>query len=235
MVAMVNNTEENSKVFKSSGDECPNFMEDNDNSTMGQNSLLGEKYDWDSKTQGMIMSSFFYAYFITVLTGGYFAKRFGAKLMFGAGVGATAILTLLTPVAVRWGVTPFIIVRVLEGIGEGLTYPTINTMISQWAPKLERSRISSVVFSGASVGSVLSLSASGLMCKSKALGGWPSAFYVFGAIGCFWCVLWIIFIYETPDIHPTISKEELFLIYESEENQLPQKVRHSSYSKYYLN
>ncbi|GBM57370.1 Sialin [Araneus ventricosus] len=223
MVAMVNNTEENAKVFNSSGDECPNFMEANDDSTRGQSSSLGEKYDWDARTQGMIMSSFFYAYFVTMLTGGYFAKRFGAKLMFGAGVGATSILTLLTPVAVRWGVIPFIIVRALEGVGEGLTYPAINTMVSQWAPKLERSRISSAVFSGASIGTVLSFSASGMMCKSEALGGWPSAFYVFGAIGSFWYVLWTIFIYETPDEHPTISKEELFLIYESEENQLPHK------------
>ncbi|GBM26555.1 hypothetical protein AVEN_240711-1, partial [Araneus ventricosus] len=61
-----------------------------------------------------------------------------------------------------------------------LTYLTINTMISQWAPKLESSRITSIVFSGASVWSVLSLTTSGMMCKSKALGGWPSAFYVFG-------------------------------------------------------
>ncbi|CAL1268935.1 unnamed protein product, partial [Larinioides sclopetarius] len=223
MVAMVNNTEEKANVFNSSGDECPYIIERDDDSTMDQSNLLGEKYDWDAKTQGMIMSSFFYAYFITVLTGGYFAKRFGAKLMFGAGVGSTSVLTLLTPVAVRWGVIPFIVVRALEGVGEGLTYPAINTMVSQWAPKLERSRISSAVFSGAPIGTVLSLSASGLMCKSEALGGWPSVFYVFGAIGCFWYGLWIIFIYETPDEHPTISKEELFLIYESEENQLSQK------------
>ncbi|XP_055943223.1 sialin-like [Argiope bruennichi] len=223
MVAMVNNTEKITNVFNNSRDECPDLMGSDSDSTMAQSSSLGEKYDWDAKTQGMIMSSFFYAYFITVLTGGYFAKRFGAKLMFGSGIGVTSILTLLTPVAVRWGIIPFIIVRALEGVGEGLTYPAINTMVSQWAPKLERSRISSAVFSGASIGTVVSLSASGLLCKSEALGGWPSVFYVFGAIGCFWYVLWVIFIYETPDEHPTISKEELFLIYESEENQLSQK------------
>lgn len=50
-------------------------------------------------------------------------------------------------------------------------------------------------------------------------------FLILGAIGCFWYVLWIIFIYETPDEHPTISKEELLLIYESEENQISQRVR----------
>ncbi|KAF8787054.1 Sialin like protein [Argiope bruennichi] len=175
MVAMVNNTEGNTKVFNSSRDECPDIMGSSNDSIMDQSNSLGEKYNWDAKTQGMIMSSFFYAYFITVLTGGYFAKRFGAKLMFGSGIGVTSILTLLTPVAVRWGIIPFIIVRALEGVGEGLTYPAINTMVSQWAPKLERSRISSAVFSGTSIGTVSGL-LTGLPNILEALGGMMSSY-----------------------------------------------------------
>ncbi|GFW06652.1 sialin [Trichonephila clavipes] len=62
------------------------------------------------------MSSFFYAYFVTVLTGGYIAKKFGAKRVFGGGVLLTSVLTLLTPAAVRWGTIPFIVARALEGI-----------------------------------------------------------------------------------------------------------------------
>ena len=37
---------------------------------------------------------------------------------------------------------------------------------------------------------------------------WESAFYVIGAITTVWFVLWCIFVYDTPDLHPRISDEE---------------------------
>ncbi|GFT30292.1 hypothetical protein NPIL_677321, partial [Nephila pilipes] len=176
MVAMVNTTAAEYRNTSYSEDECPNLMNEANEVTIAKQSK-GEKFNWDAKTQGMVMSSFFYAYFVTVLTGGYLAKRFGAKRVFGLGVILTSVLTLLTPVAVRWGTVPFIIVRTLEGVGEGLSYPVMNTMVGRWAPKLERSRISSAVFSGAPIGTVVSLSISGWLCGLDFLGGWPAAFY----------------------------------------------------------
>ncbi len=41
-----------------------------------------------------------------------------------------------------------ILMRVLEGLGGGLTFPAMNVLISRWAPKEERSSISSIVFGG---------------------------------------------------------------------------------------
>ena len=46
------------------------------------------------------------------------AEKYGGKWLFGIGVLVTAILTLLTPVAANAGVSAFIAVRVLEGLGE---------------------------------------------------------------------------------------------------------------------
>lgn len=68
--------------------------------------------------QGNILGSFFYGYLFTQVPGGRLAERFGGKWLFGLGVLCTAILTLLTPVAARWGVGALITVRVLEGLGE---------------------------------------------------------------------------------------------------------------------
>jgi MFS family permease len=40
---------------------------------------------------------------------------------------------------------------VLEGIGEGTTFPAMNTLLSAWIPKHERSRASAFVYGGAQV------------------------------------------------------------------------------------
>jgi MFS family permease len=38
--------------------------------------------------------------------------------------------------------------------------------------------------------------------------GWPSVFYVTGAVGVLWSLCWFLFIFETPAKHPRISDEE---------------------------
>ena len=75
-------------------------------------------FNWDAEQQGIILGAFFYGYIITQIPGGYLAEKYGGKWLFGIGVLVTAILTLLTPVAANAGVSAFIAVRVLMGLGE---------------------------------------------------------------------------------------------------------------------
>ena len=46
------------------------------------------------------------------------AEKYGAKWIFGVGTLLAAILTLVAPLASDFGASAFIIVRVLEGLGE---------------------------------------------------------------------------------------------------------------------
>lgn len=206
IVAMVNSTKTTVINDTHYPTECPDLFTHEDHI---KESLKGERYNWDPATQGYILSAFFYGYFIVMLPGGYLAEKFGATRLFGFCIISTSLLTLLTPVVVRWGLVPLLVLRVLEGLGEGATYPCVVAIISRWSPKLERSRIASIVFTGGPLGSVFSFIVSGQLSSSYFLGGWPSVFYVFGALGCIWYIFWFILIYETPDYHPTISKEEL--------------------------
>ncbi|XP_055953849.1 sialin-like isoform X2 [Argiope bruennichi] len=176
------------------------------------NKYKGEQYNWDPKTQGIILGAFFYGYFITQLPGGMLAEKFGAKWVFGLGIFITAICSLLTPLAASMGVTSMIVARVLAGLSEGVTFPAINVTISKWSPKTERSRISTIIFIGLMIGNVISLPVSGMLSGSELFGGWPSAFYFFGAISCIWFLFWSFLVYETPAQHPSISKEELLYI-----------------------
>lgn len=169
---------------------------------------MGEFPSWDKDLQGQILGAFFYGYICTQIPGGWLAEKFGGKLLFGIGVLGTAALTLLTPVAARLSVGTFIAVRVVEGIGEGVTFPAMHAMWGKWGPLYERSKLTGFSYAGAQLGTVFAMPISGLLCDSGFLGGWPSVFYIFGAIACLWFVAWMFLVQKTPADDPRISVEE---------------------------
>ncbi|XP_047513603.1 putative inorganic phosphate cotransporter isoform X1 [Pieris napi] len=164
-------------------------------------------YNWDEETQGIILSAFYYGYIVTHLPGGMLAERFGGKYSLGFGVLSTAVFTLLTPWTVNiGGATGLIILRVLEGLGEGTTFPALNAMLARWAPVSERGRMGSLVFGGAQIGNIAGTYLSGLVIKET--GDWESVFYLFGSIGILWFILWALLCYNDPESHPYISDKE---------------------------
>ncbi|KAF6725584.1 Sialin [Oryzias melastigma] len=174
-------------------------------------------YNWDSETQGWILGSFFYGYILTQIPGGYLAGRFGAKWLMGFGILGTAVFTLLTPLAANLGASYLIAVRVLEGVGEGVSFPAMYTMWAAWAPPMERSRLLTISYLGAQLGTVISLPVSGQICFYL---GWTYVFYIFGAIGLVWFVLWAFFVFDSPNTHPRISDRERLYITSSLRNEL---------------
>ena len=76
------------------------------------------------------------------------AERVGGKILFGGGILASALVTLLMPVAARFSVYMLIALRVLQGIVEGVTFPSMHALWSCWIPPVERSRVVSFSYSG---------------------------------------------------------------------------------------
>jgi len=177
-------------------------------------------FNWDSKQQGTILAAFFYGYIFTQIPGGMLAEKFGGKLVLLVGIAWTALLTLLTPViAEAGGFAGLVAIRVLEGLGEGVAFPAMHVMISAWAPPLERGRLATFVYAGAQIGTVVAMPISGVLCQTV---NWQSVFYVFGAIGVVWSVMWIFLVYDRPSSHPRISPQERNYI---ETSQGPQRAK----------
>ena len=61
---------------------------------------------------------------------------------------------------------------------------------------------------GAQFGTVISMPLSGLLSRYGFAGGWPSIFYVFGAVGAVWSLAFLFSVYESPDCHPSITESE---------------------------
>ncbi|KAJ8865877.1 hypothetical protein PR048_033400 [Dryococelus australis] len=77
------------------------------------------------------------------------------------------------------------------------------------------SRAAVVVFAGAQFGTIVSMPLSGLLSEYGFSGGWPSIFYVFGAVGIVWGVAYFLTVHECPEEHPSISSEERHYIVSS--------------------
>ena len=136
--------------------------------------------------------------------------------LFGLGVGVTAMLTLITPLAAKYSIYALVGVRVIEGLFEGVTYSSLFQMWSKWAPPLERSRMVTYATSGNYIGIVVSMPVSGLLASTI---GWESVFYVFGAVGVVWTLFWMILIKASPDEDQWISEEEKRYIKQSLSHQ----------------
>jgi len=66
------------------------------------------------------------------------AEYFGFKKVYGLGLLMTAILTFLSPLVAKANVWAFMVLRILQGIFEGVTFPSLHAMTPRWIPVKER-------------------------------------------------------------------------------------------------
>lgn len=170
---------------------------------------MAADFDWSPEEQGRVLSSFFVGYLLTQVAGGWLAERYGGKVVLGTGVVFWSLCTMLAPVAAAGGLTALLLTRILMGIGEGITFPSIYAMFGRWVPENERSRAIGILFSTIPLGSVFALLATPWIVLNY---GWETSFYAFGAVGFVWWVFWYRYVAATPEAHPRISAAELQLI-----------------------
>jgi len=86
--------------------------------------------------------------------------------------------------------------------------PAIDALIVRWSAPKYHSIVVCVIFVGTDVGIVVGMFLAGFLCDYGFAGGWPSAFYVFGVVGCVWSAAWFLLCYDSPVNHPRISAVE---------------------------
>lgn len=70
-------------------------------------------------------------------------------------VAINVVCTLLTPLMANLHFAAIIAMRVGEGIGGGVTFPAMHVMLARWSPPTERSVMSSIVYAGTALGTVV--------------------------------------------------------------------------------
>ncbi|CAG7830817.1 unnamed protein product, partial [Allacma fusca] len=170
------------------------------------------EFTWEKSTFGIVSSSYFWGYLVTQIPGGFLAAKYRANLIFGTAIAVSAALNLLVPGAARIGYGALIIVRILQGLVEGVTYPACHGIWRWWAPPLERSRLATLAFCGSYGGAVVGMPISGWLVDGV---GWSAPFYFYGVAGVIWYFFWLWLAFEKPCKHPTISPQELLYIEKS--------------------
>ena len=79
--------------------------------------------------QGIVLGAFFWGYAATQLLGGQAADRLGGQHVLGLGVFVWSACTFLTPAAALAGFGVLLVARVALGLGEGIAFPAVHTLI----------------------------------------------------------------------------------------------------------
>ena len=103
---------------------------------------------WTEPEQGLVLGSYFWGYFITQVPGGRLSELYGGKWVFWTATFLNIFGLLLSPVCSYAGYQYLILMRILMGLGAGVTFPAMNVLIAAWSPIEERSSISALVYGG---------------------------------------------------------------------------------------
>nr|WP_272043363.1 MFS transporter [Hellea sp.] len=143
---------------------------------------------WSNSDKSSVLAIFFLGYLIMQLLGGLLANKFGGRNIFLWAVLIWSIFTMVTPLAAEVSFTQLILARFMVGFGEGAAYPALYSMINKWMRKDEVSSSIGFMTAASTGGTIFAFLVAG---KIIAIYGWPSVFYLFGALGFVWAVFWL--------------------------------------------
>ncbi|XP_061389145.1 vesicular glutamate transporter 1-like [Musca vetustissima] len=163
------------------------------------------RFNWNEYQQSLVLGSFFWVHWMTQLPGGILAKKYGTKLVFGLSNVIGCWLCFLIPAAAHWDYKALIVLRVLQGLIMGFTWPAMHVLTAKWIPPNERSKFVTA-YMGSSVGIAVFYPLFGYIMH---WGSWVWVYHFCGILGTAWWLGWLYFVYDTPAQHPRISEEEL--------------------------
>ena len=85
---------------------------------------------------------------------------------------------------------------------QGITFPSMYVLISDWIPPRERNKLAVFIWSGVQFGTFLELPISGYLSSWL---GWESVFYFNGICGIIWCIFYFLLTSNRPSMSNSIS------------------------------
>uniref|UniRef100_A0A0K0F3T3 Sialin (inferred by orthology to a human protein) n=1 Tax=Strongyloides venezuelensis TaxID=75913 RepID=A0A0K0F3T3_STRVS len=194
MVCMVNSTAvnlENSHFNYTKSLEIPDKCLKDDKTNGGQEKAkdYGGTFNWNVNIQNMILSGNFYGAIITIVPAGILADRSSPKNLLLLSATLFLITSALFPyLAYNYGYVPLIASRIIMGLGEGISSPAFNHILSNWIPKSESPVAISIYTSGVQVAGFIGNPVTAYFCDSSF--GWVGVFYLLSVCLIMWSLLW---------------------------------------------
>jgi ACS family hexuronate transporter-like MFS transporter len=161
---------------------------------LGELRITAQEYSWIvGAFQGGIMLQPICGYVLDVL---------GLKAGYAMFAIAWSLVNMAHSLGNSW--QAFAALRGLLGFAEGSANPAGLKATAEWFPAKERGLAGGVYNIGASMGSMI---APPLVAWAILAYNWRAAFWITGALGLIWVVLWLA-LYQSPDRHKALSSEE---------------------------
>lgn len=157
----------------------------------------------DSALLGIIFSAFAWTYAAAQIPGGYLLDRFGTRLTYGLSLIIWSAFTFIQGTATSFGA--LLGMRLGLGLSEAPAFPTNNRVVAMWFPQRERAIATSVYTTGEFVGLAF---LTPILFWLLATFGWSAIFFVTGALGIVWAIVWFA-LYRDPADSPFANKLEL--------------------------
>jgi sugar phosphate permease len=169
--------------------------------------VISKEFGFDKITMGFIFSAFVWSYALFQVPGGWLADRFGPRRVLATIVSYWSVLTALTSLAS--GALSFMIVRFFFGVGEAGAFPGATRSMQLWYPRQERGLCQGISHSASRLGAAI---APPLVVLIMTTLGWHWVFYICGAVGIAWSVLWYLTYRNLPEEHGLVNRTELEFI-----------------------
>lgn len=152
---------------------------------------------------GLLFSAFSWSYVVAQIPGGVFLDRFGSKLTYYLAMTFWSLCTLVQGFVGSVGA--LLACRLGLGVAESPCFPTNSRVVATWFPQQERAFATGTYTVGEYIG--LAFFSPFLFALMGAYG-WRSLFYVVGAAGILFGLVWWAF-YREPHDHPGANRAEL--------------------------
>jgi len=151
---------------------------------------------------GWVQSAFILSYGLMQIPMGMLGDRYGQRRVLTAIVVWWSLFTAFTGMA--GGLYSLLAIRFLFGIGEAGSSPCSTGVIGKWFPKDEVGKAQGYVWAASRMGGALTPF---VVIPVMAWMGWRSAFYLLGALGIVWAVVWYFYYRDKNDAAtPSASK-----------------------------
>ena len=142
---------------------------------------------------GYLFSSFLWAYVLVMLIGGWLIDRIGMHRVSAICATIWSIAQICTGAAGSFGI--MLLARLGLGVGEAPVSPIPYRGVRDWGPFTEHGTAIGAVQSGTLLGPALGAP---LVAWLISATSWQVSFYVTGAIGLVWVVVWALLV-STPE------------------------------------
>ena len=185
--------------------------------------VLEKEFNWTETDFAHIVMAFTAAYASGLLFFGWLIDKIGTKTGYSLSIIIWSIAGMLHAVAKT--VTGFSLARIGLGIGEAGNFPAAMKAVAEWFPNKERALATGIFNAGTSIGVVLALIIAPWILVNY---GWQQVFWITGALGFVWLIVWI-FLYEIPSKQKRLTSLELEYIKSGQQNILQAKTASSNW------